>query len=129
VLPVVADIVTLARDLAGLREALRGVRRDKRDRLATYLEQIASCLDDAQKDLQAGGSAVRACSELHQYVDLIPPTVDRALGADRTETLRTGLRSALQLRGLPQPSVHELEQLDEAAGSFNALASYLRVSS
>lgn len=125
----VADILALARDLLGLREALRGVRRDKRERLATYLEQIATSLDDAQKDLQAGGSAVRACAALHEYVDLIPPTVDRALGADRTERLRTSLGAALYVRGLAQPTARELEELDEAAGTFSALATYLRASS
>ena len=122
----IADIVKLARDLTDVRATLRSARREKRDRLATYLQQIADCLDGASDDLRAGGSAARACGELHQYVDLIPATVDEALGADRTEQLRQNLRSALLIRGLPQQSAEDLEQLADAAGSFSALANYLR---
>jgi hypothetical protein len=125
---VIADIVSLARDLSGLRETLRGARREKRDRLATYLEQIGSSLDDAHADLRTGGAAVRACAQLHQYVDLVPPTVDEALGNERTERLRESLRSALYVRGLPRPTSTELDQLDEAAGTFTALGAYLRAS-
>ena len=122
----IADIVNLARDLSSLRETLRGARREKRDRLAAYLQQIGSCLDLALEDLRSGGSAVRACAQLHQYVDLIPPTVEDAIGAERTELLRDGLRSALYVRGLPAPTVEELNQLDEAAGTLTALGDYLR---
>jgi hypothetical protein len=125
---VITDIVALARDLSGLRETLRGARREKRDRLATYLDEIAGSLGDARDDLKAGGTAARACAQLHQYVDLIPPTVDEALGAQRTELLRESLRSALYVRGLPRPTAAELDQLSEAAGAFTALAAYLRAS-
>jgi hypothetical protein len=125
---VISDIVTLARDLSGLRETLRGARREKRDRLAAYLEQIGAAVDDAQNDLRGGGSAVRACAQLHQYVDLIPPTVDEALGEERTTRLRESLRAALYVRGLPVRNVEELDQLAEAAGTFTALGDYLRAS-
>jgi hypothetical protein len=125
---VIADNLALAHDLFSMRETLRGARREKRDRLATYLQQIAACLKDALDDLRNGGSAVRPCAQLHQYVDLIPPAVDQALGAERTDALREGLRTALRVRGLPAPSADELNNLDEAAGIFTALADYLRVS-
>lgn len=85
----ISDIVTLARDLFGLRESLRGARHEKRERLAQYLQTIGTCLEDAERDLRAGGGAVRACAQLHQYVKLIPPTVDDALGEERTEDLRS----------------------------------------
>jgi hypothetical protein len=65
---------------------------------------------------------------LHQYVDLVPPTVDEALGNERTERLRESLRSALYVRGLRRPTSTELDQLDEAAGTFTALGAYLRAS-
>ena len=125
----ISDIVTLARDLSGLRESLRGVRREKRERLAQYLQTIGSALEDAERDLRAGGSAARACAQLHQYVQLIPPTVDDALGPERTEDLRKGLAAALHIRGLPIRSDEELDQLAEAAGTFIALGDYLRASS
>lgn len=124
----IVDLLTLARGLFDLRETLRGARREKRDRLAVYLQQIGSCLDLALRDLRAGGDAVRACAQLHEYVDLIPPTVEDALGAERTERLRDDLRAALFVRGLPAPSDEELDQLDEAAGTLTALGDYLRAS-
>jgi hypothetical protein len=79
----IADISSAAQSLAGLRETLRGTRREKRDRLADYLQQITKCLDEAQADLRGGGHAVRACAKMHQYVDLTPPTVDDVLGHER----------------------------------------------
>jgi hypothetical protein len=126
---VITDIVGLARDLFGLRETLRGVRREKRDRLADYLQQMAASLQDAERDLRAGGGAVGACATLHQYADLIPPTVDEALGSERTERLRQALKQALYVRGLPVRNEEELDELAEAAGTFRALGDYLRASS
>lgn len=124
----IADILTLARDLFSMRETLRGARRDKRDRLAAYLQQIAACLTDALEDLRNGGSAVRACAQLHQYADLIPSTVDQVLGTEKTDLLRQSLGGALRVRGLSAPSGNELDSLDEAPGTFIALADYLRAS-
>lgn len=125
----IADIISLAGNLVSWREALRGARREKRDRLANYLQQIGTCLDDALNDLRSGGNAVRACAQLRQYIVLIPPTVEEVLGAERTEGLRDDLRAALFLRGgIRAPSIDELNQLDEAAGTFTALGDYLRAS-
>jgi hypothetical protein len=123
---VISDIVALARDLSNLRETLRGARREKRDRLASYFEQIGASLDDAHADLREGGNAVRACAQLHQYVDLIPPTVDETLGAEKAALLRGSLRTALFLRGLPRSSGEDLDDLARAAGTFTGLAVYLR---
>ena len=124
----IADIASLVNDLFSWRETLRGAQRDKRDRLAAYLQQIGTSLDDALTDLRGGGSAARACGQLHQYVDLIPPTVDEALGAERIDSLRQSLRAALLVRGLDVRSDDQLNQLEEAAGGFSALADYLRAS-
>jgi len=124
---VIADIVKLAQELTGIRETLRGAKRDKRDRLAAYLQQISACLDDASQDLRAGGSATRACGQLHQYAELIPQTIDDTLGRERTDALREGLRAALYVRGIPHPTREQLDQLNWAAGSFAALSDYLRV--
>jgi|SRR5579862_4635524 len=124
----IADIASLINDLFTWRETLRGAQRDKRDRLATYLQQIGTCLDDALTDLRSGGSAVRACGQLRQYVDLIPPTIDEALGAERTDRLRQSLRAALVVRFLNVRTDDQLNQLEEAAGAFIALADYLRAS-
>ena len=121
-------MLTLARDLFSMRETLRGARRDRRDRLAAYLQQIAACLKDAQDDLQNGGSAVRACAQLHQYADLIPSTLDQVLGTEKTSLLRASLQRGLSVRGLPAISVSDLDILEEAAGTFAALADYLRAS-
>jgi hypothetical protein len=91
------------------------------------LQQIATCLDDASRDLRGGGSATRACGQLHQYAELIPETVDDTLGRERTDALREGLRDALYVRGIPGATEEQLEQLDWAAGSFAALGDFLRV--
>ena len=79
-------------------------------------------MKDALDDLGYGGSAVRACAQVHQYVDLIPSTVDQVLGAEKTDRLRESLRTALFVRGLAALSVNELDSLDEAAGTFNLRA-------
>jgi hypothetical protein len=126
---VISGIVALAHELFGLRESLRGMRREKRERLAQYLHKIGACLEDAERDLSAGGSAARACGQLHQYVELIPETLDKALGGERTEALRPKLKQALYVRGLPTPSAEERDQLLEAAGTFIALGDYLQASS
>jgi hypothetical protein len=122
----IADILGVAQGLAGLRETLRGARREKRDRLADYLQQIAKCLDEAQADLRGGGHALRACAKMHQYVDLIPATVDDVLGHERAELLREGLGDALMVRTMNTPSLDEFDQLEEAAGIFEALSEHLR---
>ena len=125
----ISEIVALAQKLLGIRETLRGLRSEKRERLAKYLRTIGTSLEDAERDLSAGGSAARACGQLHQYVKLIPPAVDEALGEDETEDLRQSLRRALNVRALPDPSREELDQLLEAAGAFIGLADYLEASS
>jgi hypothetical protein len=128
VLLVIADIVRLANLLDSLQDSFSCAERQRRDRLASYLQQISACLDDALDDLRSGGGAVRACGQLHQYVELIPLTVDEVLGAEQAQRLLKGLRAALCVRGLPKPSSDELNQLNEAAAAFAALGSYLRVS-
>ena len=64
-----------------------------------------------------------ACGQLHEYVELIPPAVHKALGEKQTADLRENLRKALYVRGL-DPSAEGLDQLLEAAGSFIALADF-----
>jgi hypothetical protein len=125
----ISAIVALAQELLGLRESLRGMRRDKRERLAQYLHKIGACLEDAERDLSSGGTAARACGQLHQYAELIPQAVDKALGVERAEALRPKLRHALSLRGLPALSAEERDQLLEAAGSFIALGDSLLLDS
>lgn len=123
----IAGIVALARELFGLRESLRGLQRDKRERLAAYLHKIGTSLKDAERDLSAGGSAAVACGQLHQYAELIPQTLDKALDAEQAEALRTKLKQALYVRGLPTPSAEERDQLLWAAGTFIALADSLEI--
>jgi hypothetical protein len=124
----VADVIKLASALERLAQKIARTSRDKRDRLAAYLEQIAGTLRAARDDLVAGGDARDACSQLHKFVDKIPPTVDKALGAEETEELRQRLHEALGGRFVFAESRREadLQGLDEAAGTFTALAAYLR---
>lgn len=122
----ISDILQLAREVFGLREKLRGAKREERERLATYFEQIAGTLDDVGVALEAGRSTARECSKLHVYRDLIPAAAEEALGAAATDTLREGLGSALHVRLLEVRSEQDLEELAEAAGTFAGIADYLR---
>jgi hypothetical protein len=142
-------LINLANSLASLSGQLRSVRRERRDRIADLLANIAECIGDIADQFRASNNVPRRrCFELKDYLQHLEFACTKVIADERLSdlvlTLERAVHGPRNLLGLlymdeaqwKQLSEHEandvrenaLHRLDYAAGSFRATANLLRAS-
>lgn len=113
---------------AGFQKA----QRDKRDRLALLMEQIAACLETVVAKVRMDENADGECEKMNQYSEALPPLLVGHFTEVKAQEIADTLRSsyavetlAIELRKLPD-NREQLAELTRAAGKFKALADILR---
>ena len=131
-----------------LRGAMNSARRDRRDRVAQYLEELSRLLEEVADRLMNGESPKGTCAQLHVYATSLPDVIRDELGEAELGGMASLDELALSLdagEALWDPSVgerlpknfedellrpidreQEVAQLYEAAGTFRAVAVSLR---
>lgn len=126
------NLLEFSQCLLGLGETIATHRREERERLAMYLDKIASTVETIRHSLEKEDRPVSACAELDEYVltlaHVLTPTLPKE--AARFEqaltrgSLARGLLMIVRDAGSQEIAFNDL---DEAAGRFRALANRLRM--
>lgn len=125
-------ILSVAKALFDFKGEFDKSRRDRKDRIAQYFEEISKCLAEISSELKAHKYPYGKCAEMRTYADRLPRTVGDIIGKNEAQRLAKDLESAHevellfnQLEGSPNRR-RDLAKLEEASGIFKALANSLR---
>lgn len=125
-------ILSVARRLFEFKDALNRARRDRRDRIAEYFEQVSQCLAEVSGTLKKGKIPHGKCAEMQVYATRLPQTIGDQVAEAEVKSLSEQLESAHAVEALlselshsPHPDA-ELAKLDEAAGIFMGVAASIR---
>lgn len=128
----IEEILSVAKALWHYKESFDKAKRDKRDRIASYFEQISECLAETSMMLRHDQYPHGKCGEMEGYANLLPETVGDIISEEKAQDLANQLRSMHELEKLysqlhDAPNKDEqLGKLEEASGILRALANSLR---
>lgn len=128
----IEEILSVAKALWGYKDLFDKAKREKRDRIANYFEQISRCLAETSTMLKDNQYPHGACGEMLGYADMLPETVGGIISKEKAQDLANQLHSMHELEKLysqlhDAPDKDEqLGRLLEASGILQALANSLR---
>ena len=129
---IIEAILLVARELFGLRVNLENAKRERRERIAQYLETIATTLSEVATELRLGRVPHGKCAEMGGHADLLHETIGNAIDTERVRELASVLKGAHEVEQIyyeldnARGSDTEIAKLDEAAGLFRALAASVK---
>jgi hypothetical protein len=131
---IVETILDVAGKLFGLRDQLSKARRDRKDRIATYFDQLGKTLAEVAESLRQGQVPHGKCEAMRVYATELPETVKDVIDVQKAQEYARQLADAYEverlfgeLSGAPDREA-KLVQLERAAGLFEALATTVRAS-
>ena len=125
-------ILEVAKSLLGMSDQLRAADRQRRQDLATLLEQISTTLAEVSSEIRLGRVPYGKCSEVKAYADKLPDKVRLEIGETEADELGRTLLSAYDVEGMAidlQDNAEKephLQVIEEASGKFRALANIMR---
>jgi len=126
----VMGILDVARRLYQyLTNQSRSIRRDRREKVAGYFDQIALTLHDTASILRRGEIPHGFCGRMEGYSDQVSDTIVDVIGTEMAEELSNKLRDAhVKERAAfdDENKGQMIDGLDEAAGYFEASADSVR---
>ena len=134
---IVKTIFDVAKSLFGLRTELEKAERDKRDRVAAYFLDIGKLIEEVSAKLKLKQYPHDSCAQLEALAKLMPETLKGLLPEKTVREIHEKLYPGHKIKLFfgqnsplkPNEIPGKLVQLDEAAGTFKALAAHLKVSS
>ncbi|WP_073069413.1 hypothetical protein [Phormidesmis priestleyi] len=150
----VKDLLDLAKNLLGLKADLDKSVLERRQRVATYLNNISDCLNQSVKKFREGEVPASLCSEVDEYLYSLFDIVGEEVGEEKLERYKQILANALVYKGrtisaflqgtslesvadsgsldvIPKSKLQTVEAdlrvLEDAAGRFKALANSMQV--
>ena len=125
----------VSKGLFDARGKLASARRDRRDRVATYIDKLAELIEKVAASLRLNQYPHGSCAELHALGERMEQTLMGLLPNEearlyQSEVLKIWEIEQLfgQLQGMTREKAEsKLIQLLEAAGNFRAIAAHLRV--
>jgi hypothetical protein len=135
-------ILRVADSLTGLASQIRNVRRDRRDRIAVLLTDIADCIADIAASYRSDARYVpySRCVELRAYFRNLEEIIRHTIAAEEVKPLLAQIERAIHgrltlqlqlesaLMGYGYDANKALRDLDAANGSFRATANLLKAS-
>ena len=128
----IKDILDIARTLFGLRGKLREARRDRRDRIADYFDNISLTVQEVANSLKKDEIPHGKCEEMAVYADMLTDTVGDEIGLEKAQELSNRLKEAHEVELIimeirdDSDKESKIAQLEKASGLFKALANSIR---
>lgn len=91
----VKDLLDLAKNLLGLKADLDKSVLERRQRVATYLNNISDCLNQVVKKFREGKVPSSMCSEVDEYLYSLFGVVGEEVGEEKLERYKQILANAL----------------------------------
>ena len=130
------EILNVGKELWSIRQTLSKAKREKRDRMATYFENISKCLEQASATLRSGEIPHGKCGEMLGYAENFSKTVEGVLSADQADFYTSRLIGAHDIEKATmigrqefadaRYSDQQIGKMEAAAGQFQALANSIR---
>jgi hypothetical protein len=125
------SLVSFVTDVWNLKESLNKAKRDQRERIAKYFENIRDCIIDVVAKLRIDQIPHGSCAEMEMYAKQLPDLVHGVLKDDESIRLQKELYKAhltekfiVEIEGRPDRDA-KLAELEESAGRLKAIANYL----
>ena len=122
---IVEMILSVATKLSGLKDSLAKARRDRRDRIAMYLEELSDTVYAVAASLRADQVPHGKCQEMMLYADTLQTTIGDEIGETAAE-LADKLRRAHEVEmllselGTGEERERQLADLERAAALFKS---------
>ena len=125
-------ILDAIKALFGFKESLAKARTERRQRMGEAFVAVATCLEDAAREMRGGSYPAGRCQEMLTYSVELPRLVDEELGAAKAQEIGQALTEAHRVEMLfakrdSPDGLADLARLEEAAGMLRALANLVRV--
>jgi len=124
---IIKGIIVVAKTLFGLKESLAKAKKQKRDEMADYFQNVSACLSNTYATLSDNKIPQDRCAELLSYSETLPKVVKSFIGEDKANELAQTLMDSHKVESLyavfelnPETK-KELPAIAEAAGIFLAL--------
>ena len=125
-------LVTLGDKLLSIVPNFLAAKRQQRDRLADYCENISKCLSRAYVELDQGQVPHGCCAEMDQYIRDLSDVLGKILSPEDYDNLHGVLSVAYEVERL-YGELHDCDrpgskyaELDIASGKFAAIANKIR---
>jgi hypothetical protein len=129
---ILKSLISLGDKLLSIGPSFLAAKRQQRDRLADYCENISKCLSKAHVDLDRGHIPHGCCSEMDHYMRDLRHVLGKILSPEEYDELHDVLSVAYEVEHLDR----ELEDFDRpgskyaelaiASGKFAAIANKIR---
>ena len=129
---ILKSLISLGDKLLSIASRLLSAKRQQRDRLADYCENISKCLSRAYVDLDRGKIPHGCCSEMDHYMRDLKDVLGKILSPEEYDELHGVLSVAYEVEHLDR----ELKDCDRpgskyaelaiASGKFAAMANKIR---
>jgi hypothetical protein len=127
----VKDIIDGVRALFDTRQELLKGKREKCDKLGTYLEGIGQSLQRVAENARTGQPLNRDLAEIATYADLLRTSVGPELQLMEMDSLVDRLRVVQNIEAVDTEIAADrhttIRLIDEAAGLFKALGASCRI--
>ena len=125
---IVDTILGVSKDLLARGDLLGTAPRDRRDRVAAFLDAVGQCVADVAESLKARQVPHAECAEIERYANDLPDVLKDELGSREADELGRRLRVAHEVERLVVElskaafPAEEIAKLDQASGMFKAAA-------
>lgn len=129
----ISALFKIAETIARFAEKLIQSGKERRDRIANYLQEIAECIHRISSRLQAGETPTDDCAQLGECLKDLNQVLDKILEAPTIDELKKSAEAATEARALAyargqvQKPDEIYQALDTAVGRFRGAAARLRV--
>ncbi|PVX27559.1 MAG: hypothetical protein CW716_01690 [Candidatus Bathyarchaeum sp.] len=130
------EILNVAKELWSIRQTFNKAKQDKREKMATYFENISSCLEQASATLRGGEIPHGKCGQMLGYARMFPETVEGVISEEKAEEFTSKLIEAHGIEHATKIgekefadavySDQQIGKIEEASGQFQALADSIR---
>jgi hypothetical protein len=129
---IIDEILKLSKELLAFRDSFKKAKKERREELAKYFENISNCLDTVAKELRAGNIPHGKCGEMlgysWQFEETVKGIISKAQAKDFAERLGKNYdveKAELDLYDAQKRSA-QIDKIEESSGYFRALANSTR---
>ena len=131
---IIETLLKIAKQLFGLKSELMQAKKERKVKIAAYLENVAITITEVATELRLGNVPHGKCAEMGGHTELLQETIGDLIDKQKLEDLTSYLKTAEDVESIAieldnaKESEKEIAKLDEAAGWFRALAASIKAS-
>ncbi len=131
---IIGTLLKIAKQLFGLKTDIEKANKERKEKIATYLENVSITITEVATELRLGNIPHGKCAEMGGHTELLQETIGDLIDKKRLEQLTSYLKAAEKVESIyaelsgAKDSEKEIAKLDEASGWFRALSVSVKAS-